>query len=422
MARGVVPLAADVTAGLRHPTLIAVGLAMGTALSLGFGRFAFALFIPSMSQDLGWTYFVAGFMNSGMALGYLIGAVSVPAVVHRVGAPFTFIGSGLLTVALLGLSGVGANSGGFFALRVLAGITCGYIFSAGGLLVAQVAAVHPRRSGWLVGIYYAGVGVGIIAASLVVPPLIHLAEGLGRPHPWQWAWFAIAALAVITLVLMWRPALLAPPIEERSLGDRTSVRRYLPMLLGYFCFGLGYIGYMTFVIALLTTLGLDAGQIIAFYSFLGLMLLVSPFLWARTLTHTRGGGVLCLLNSLLAVACAVPAVVALTRDPSPGSAGIAVILAVFASGMVFGACFMSTVASTTAFVKHNLPAREWVSGISAFTSLFAVGQLVGPSMAGFISDRMGSLAGGFLFAAVVLAIGAIVAARQQPLAKHPVAH
>ena len=93
-----------------------------------------------------------------------------------------------------------------------------------------------------------------------------------------------------------------------------------------------------------------------------------------------------------------------------------------ASGMVFGACFMSTVASTTAFVKHNLPAREWVSGISAFTSLFAVGQLVGPSMAGFISDRMGSLAGGFLFAAVVLAIGAIVAARQQPLAKHPVAH
>jgi predicted MFS family arabinose efflux permease len=395
---------------------------MGTALSLGFGRFAFALFIPSMSQDLGWTYFVAGFMNSGMALGYLIGAVSVPAVVHRFGAPSTFVGSGLLTVALLGLSGVGANSGGFLALRVLAGITCGYIFSAGGLLVAQVAAVHPRRSGWLVGVYYAGVGVGIIAASLAVPPLIHLAERLGQPHPWQWAWFAIAALAAITLALMWRAALLAPPVPERSHGERTSVRRYLPMLLGYFCFGLGYIGYMTFVIALLKTMGLDARQIIVFYALLGLMVLVSPFVWARTLTHTQGGGVLCLLNSLLAVACAVPAVVALIGDPSIGSAGIAVILAVFASGMVFGACFMATVASTTAFVRHNLPAREWVSGISAFTSLFAVGQLVGPSMAGFISDRVGSLAGGLLFAAVVLAIGAIVAARQRPLADHLVAH
>ena len=91
-------------------------------------------------------------------------------------------------------------------------------------------------------------------------------------------------------------------------------------------------------------------------------------------------------------------------------------MAVFASGALFGAVFLSVVASTTALVRHNLPASQWAAGISAFTIVFALGQIVGPTVVGFISDGPGGLARGLLFSAGALWIGAALASRQKVLA------
>ena len=54
-----------------------------------------------------------------------------------------------------------------------------------------------------------------------------------------------------------------------------------------------------------------------------------------------------LLNALLAVATVLPV---LSAHP----------VAVFASGLLFGGVFLSVVASTTALVRHNLAAGDWV--------------------------------------------------------------
>lgn len=77
--------------------------------------------------------------------------------------------------------------------------------------------------------------------------------------------------------------------------------------------------------------------------------------------------------------------------------------------------FLSVVASTTAFVRHNLPPAQWARGIGAFTVCFALGQIVGPVVVGLISDGAGGLARGLVFSAVALALGALFAWRQRPL-------
>jgi predicted MFS family arabinose efflux permease len=115
----------------------------------------------------------------------------------------------------------------------------------------------------------------------------------------------------------------------------------------------------------------------------------------------RGGHALALLNALLAVATLLPAVFT-----QPWMALI--------SGVLFGATFLSAVASTTAFVRHNLPARHWATGISAFTIVFAVGQIVGPLAIGWVSDGAG-LARGLVYSAVLLMAGALLAACQKAL-------
>ena len=46
-------------AGVTHLGIVA-GLAMGPAVGLGLGRFAYALLLPAMRADLGWSYAMAG--------------------------------------------------------------------------------------------------------------------------------------------------------------------------------------------------------------------------------------------------------------------------------------------------------------------------------------------------------------------------
>ena len=88
---------------------------------------------------------------------------------------------------------------------------------------------------------------------------------------------------------------------------------------------------------------------------------------------------------------------------------------VLLSGLLFGAVFLSLVASTTALVRHNLPPAQWASGIAAFTVVFAAGQIVGPTMVGWVSDGPGGLARGFVLSALALWVGAGLALRQRPL-------
>jgi predicted MFS family arabinose efflux permease len=167
-------------------------------------------------------------------------------------------------------------------------------------------------------------------------------------------------------------------------------------------FGVGYIGYMTFVIALLKDQGMSAGTITLFYSVLGLAVIASSRIWARMLDRFKGGQSMALLNGLLGVATILPA---LTAAP----------ILVFASGLLFGAIFLSVVASTTALVRHNLPQHAWSSGISAFTMVFAFGQIIGPSMIGWVADGPGGLQRGLIYSSLALFFGAVLAMRQKAL-------
>jgi predicted MFS family arabinose efflux permease len=167
-------------------------------------------------------------------------------------------------------------------------------------------------------------------------------------------------------------------------------------------FGMGYIGYMTFVIALLREQGASTGFVTLFYALLGIACLASSRLWAGLLDRYRGGQPQALLNGLLGVATLLPVL-------SP-SAPLAL-----ASGVLFGGVFLSAVASTTALVRHNLPPARWAQGISLFTIVFAFGQIVGPTVTGWISDGPGGLARGLVASAIALWLAAVLASRQHAL-------
>ena len=397
------------TALQTHAIRLALALSLGAAISLGITRFAYGLLLPPMRADLGWSYTLAGAMNTVNALGYLLGALVTPRLMRRYGPQRLLVLGAVLASVFMGLSGFFTAAGPLLVQRLLAGVASAWVFIAGGLLAARLGSVQPQRMGLLLGLYYGGTGWGIVLSALLVPAVLAAAAAQGVPHGWAWAWWALAlACAAATVVLVWPARVLAqvaPPVSTVASAHAPVDFHWRPFgfaLAGYGMFGVGYIGYMTFVVALLREQGSSGTAITVFYALLGVAVLASSRIWAGLLDRCKGGQALALLNGILGVATVLPALTA---------AWPVVLL----SGLVFGGVFLSVVASTTALVRHNLPPAAWASGISAFTIVFAAGQIVGPTVVGWIADGPGGLARGLVFSAAALWLGAGLASRQKAL-------
>lgn len=388
---------------------------MAAAVSLGMTRFAYALLLPPMRDDLSWTYTLAGAMNTFNALGYLLGALLTPWALRRCGAVRVLIAGSMLASVLMALTGFFTDALYLLAQRFLAGAASASVFVSGGLLAARLGAHTPSQSGLLLGIYYGGTGWGIVISALCVPSAMAWAAADQSPHTWAWAWWSLACVcALISAVLWtirshlnrWMPEVLPEEVSALAQPSPHNAqplwRVWAPGLLGYGLFGVGYIGYMTFVVAVLREQGASDANVTFFYAALGLAVVASSRIWAGLLNHFKGGQALAILNALLSVATVIPALT---------SAWPAMLL----SGVLFGGVFLSVVASTTAMVKHNLPASQWATGISAFTVVFAIGQIAGPTVVGWIADGPGGLQRGLVFSAAALFLGALVAWQQKPL-------
>jgi predicted MFS family arabinose efflux permease len=396
---------------LRPLFWLALALSVGAAVSLGVTRFAYGLLLPGMRTDLGWTYTLAGAMNTANAVGYLLGALAMPALMRRI-SPCVLLWTGCLLAALfMGLCGFFTDATVLLVQRLLAGVASALVFVAGGLLAARLGSRAPAQAALLLGVYYGGTGLGITLSALLVPWVLDAFAS--QPHSWRFAWWALALLCfAATALLRWPARVMAqweqlPAATAAGGGAAFRWRPFGFALAGYCLFGVGYIGYMTFAVALLRTQGAGAQAVTLFYGLLGLAVVASSRIWAGLLNRHQGGGAMSCLNALLGLAVVLPA---LTQSFS----------LIVVSGLLFGGVFLSIVASSTALVRHNLAPSVWAEGISAFTVVFAAGQIVGPTLVGWIADGAGGLQRGLLVSALALWLGAVLAWRQRPLDTMPV--
>lgn len=154
--------------GLPQPVLLAaIGLALACAVSLGLARFAYTLLLPSMRDDLGWSYATAGLMNTVNAAGYLIGALLLPRWQARFDGRSVVLAGGLGAALTMALHALAASDAALLVLRTLSGISSAASFAGGGLLAARLAQSPGvgERSGLVLGLYYGGTGVGIILSA-----------------------------------------------------------------------------------------------------------------------------------------------------------------------------------------------------------------------------------------------------------------
>ncbi len=385
-----------------HGLGTALGLALGPAVAIGLARFDYALLLPSMRADLHWSFATAGVMNTANALGYLAGALLAAVAARRYGTRRVFIASLGVTVLALLTTGATGNALILVALRAIAGTSGAVSFIAGAGLVAAAAsatqATSPHRVATLLGIYFAGGGAAIVASGLMIP---YLLATTGLANGWRLGWVLLAGLGTVAFVVATPVALacVEPPAPPRA-DRRWPARHFGPVLISYGLFGAGYIAYMTFIVAFLKGHGTGPSGITAFWVVLGAASIAGAFVWARPIGRLRGGRGSATVLAVLSTGALLPLV--------SGS-----LAATMGSALLFGGSFLSVVTAVTAVARQSLQPHHWTPAIAGLTVAFAVGQCLGPILAGVLSDGPAGLKVGLSLSVGVLLAAAVVSLVQR---------
>lgn len=397
------PLSKAPTSGL----LVAFLLSFGPTVSNSFARFAYALVLPAMREDLAIGWSEAGTLGTTNAIGYLVGALLARWWVNRLGNRPIFEAGMVLTALALLATGLTRDLMLLNVWRVLAGVGGAWVFICGGALSGNIFPGEPHRATTTIAIYFAGGGFGLVLCGFTLPLLL---DAWGAAA-WPWAWQAMGVVAILMAVAS---ILAARKIEEprgaganRLEGRSQPAQRSALLLLpaqacSYACFGLGYIGYMTFVIAWVRANEGGTGLVMLLWCALGLATLAAPRLWAGPCERWPGGRPMAAVMAMLATAALLPLV---------RVSGTAMVV----SATLFGASMFSAPSAVSSLIKHALPKPRWGEAMASFTVIFGLSQIAGPVAIGWVADQTGSLQPGLLASGLVLAVGAFIALAQRPV-------
>lgn len=347
----------------RSPVGIALGGLVALAAGMGIGRFVYTPILPFMAEDLGLTPADGGLVASANFLGYLLGALAAARVRMPGGRRPWLLGALAASAATTAAMGLTTAMLAFMALRFAGGTASAFVIVLSAALVLDrlVAAGRPGLS-WMP---FAGVGTGIAVSAVLVTGIA------AKGAEWQTLWLASGGLALLGLVgcalLVSEtpaPERMAPPSNARDAG------RGLPALVAaYGLFGFGYVITATFISQLVRTTPEVAVLEGVVWLVVGLAAVPSVALWVwldRRLGNRRA----------LSIACLVEGV------------GIAVSVfetsaaAVLVAAAVLGGTFMG-ITALGLITAQRLSTRDPTRILALMTASFGLGQMIGPTFAGY---------------------------------------
>jgi len=370
----------------RSALVAALGGLIALAIGIGIGRFVYTPILPVMVAELGLSKFGAGLIASANFAGYLVGALlacgsSLPGT-RRFWLLAGLAGSAATTIVM----GFVHTMLAFVVLRFLGGAASALVlvFTTALLLDFMTSRGRPGFN----AVLFAGVGTGIAASAVLVSLLSAAAQD------WSTLWIAAGLVSAFgTFVAAWTiPGEESAPILKPSGSAFSIDRQLLCLTFAYGLFGFGYIITATFLVALVReNPDIRPLEPVVWVVF-GLAAAPSVALWnwfAGRISIPR----------TFALAALIEAVGVSASVIWPTYVGV------FVASVFVGGTFMGLTA------LGLMRGRELAQGdprqvLALMTSAFGLGQILGPSFAGFAFDYLNSFSIPSLAAAAALAVAA----------------
>lgn len=370
------------------PLLLALGGLLALAAAIGVGRFVYTPILPFMVDALDLSKSEAGLIASANYLGYMLGALAAGLSMIK-GSRRRWLLAALLISALTTiLSGATSILSAIIVIRFIGGVASAFVMVFASTLILERLASAGRSR--LSAVHFAGVGIGIAISAILVSILA--GQGLGWRHQWGFSGL-LAFLALFAVVF------LVPDREEENTAAPPGQRQsgLTELIIAYGVFGFGYVITATFIVAIVRGSPSIAPLEASIWAVVGFTAAPSLLLW--TIVAARIGTL-----EAFAIACAVEAI----------GVTLSVLWISPASIILAGALLGGTFVGITAL--GLVAARRLAGGdprpvIAQMTAAFGLGQIVGPSLAGYLFDSTGSFMSSSLIATAALIIAALLALR-----------
>ena len=365
---------------------IAIAGLTALAVAMGIGRFAFTPVMPMMEADAGLTLRAAGWLAAANYLGYLLGALCA--------ARLSFgqaVRGGLLLIAVATFAmGVTHAFALQLVLRLVAGIASAWVlvhvsaWALNGLLSLRRADAA--------GILYAGVGIGVAAAGLIVMATMQLRMDSDR------TWQLLGGLSLLAALALWRVlrgprAAPAPPAAEgvRSRIRWTADERRLTWCYG--ALGIGYIIPATYLPDMAHRFVSNPQVFGLAWPVFGATSALSTWIAARWLAQVDDRKLWAICYVFMAAGCALPAL-----WPT--------FAAILGSALLVGGTYM-VVTMLGLREARRAAGTEATAFIAVMTAAFAIGQIIGPLLVSAVAHLPHGFSSTLLAAAVVVMLAAI---------------
>nr|WP_019552342.1 YbfB/YjiJ family MFS transporter [Propionispira raffinosivorans] len=360
---------------------ILIGGICALSLAMGLSRFGFTPIIPLMQRDTGISEWVIAVLASVNNLGYLIGAyISRKQCIRKHLLLWLGIGiaGSIFTLTAMSLT---LNEMFWLLLRLLAGF-----FSAILFVVASSLTLGQGRSDWA-GYLYSGVGIGI-ALSGIFTPLFDSAGG------WQASWQGLAVWGSAFGIVAWRTlsktlCLAAKePVKIRHTNHFMRDYKWYVLLVVYGLEGVGYIITATFIVQMIKAMPELSHIANQSWILIGLAAVPSTLLWAQLAKKTD-------IKVSLILAFALQALGVLLTVAIPNQ------ISVLIGGALFGGTFMG-ITSLTITLAGKMKPENQMEAIGELTTVYAIGQIIGPIVAAYLQKNVNSLAPSFFAVSVLI--------------------
>ena len=365
---------------------VALGGLAGLAAAMGIGRFVYTPILPFMIEDLGLTASQAGVIASANYFGYLAGALAASAAALP-GSRRRWLLAALAVSALsTGAMAVSSSVTVFLALRFMGGVASAFVLVFASALVLDRLAATGRPG--LTAVHFAGVGCGITLSALLVAGLA--AEGYG----WRGQWLVSGGVSLLAVAAAaWLiPAGGKAKSSSSPPQDRRPDGRLVRIVAAYGLFGFGYVITATFISAMVRSSPDISSVEPVVWLVVGLSAIPSVALWTwigRRIGNHRSFAIACLVEGI-GVAMSVLATSA---------------AAVVVSAALLGGTFVGITALGLVHARELSPGDPRRT-LAFMTAAFGLGQMIGPTFAGFAHQSGGGFLAPSLAAAAALFIAA----------------
>ena len=363
----------------------AVGGAVVLIVAMSIGRFAYTPILPYMRDVDGLSTAAAGWVAGANYLGYLLGAATARPLSGAFGLRTTMrVGLALSVLSTLGMAATSAALP-WAALRLAGGAASAWAMIAVAAIVLGAAGADRRRAA---NVMFAGVGVGLVVSTLAIAVCAGASDDPARM--WTALGLASAGGALLADRLVLRAAAPRPVATPRitRVPLPTDVRL---LVASYACAGFGYVITATYLVLIVRESDLGRGLEVVTWCVVGAFSAVSTVLVARLGAITGERRALVVAHVLQAAGVLSAAVV-------PGTAGVLI------GATLLGATFAGITGVGVDLAGRMHPADP-TRAIAVMTTAFAVGQMLGPAIGGWLADRTGTFGVPSVVAAAVLLAG-----------------